>query len=238
MAAICLRLHVHLPPVKPEARTSGQKICAHHAGRGVGTAGRAARPFLHPRGQRFGRIDRKRHVLVGAGGVCSAETATRHHPRRRLAGATADRADLSGSRRRPHHHGGAGAIAGARRRGNVADVVARMPDDHDGRAVRSTSSVGMPQVPLRTVSTRVPGLRPGRTSDTSTPAETSRARVASMSATRQLMPHSRSCRLSAARDPGPVHDFDNEFAAAKEHQAAPIGTASGRAPCPIRARAP
>ena len=54
--------------------------------------------------------------------------------------------------------------------------------------VRSTSNVGMPQVPLRTVSTRVPGLRPVRTSETSRPAETSRARVASASATRQLSP--------------------------------------------------
>ena len=43
-------------------------------------------------------------------------------------------------------------------------------------AVRSTSSVGMPQVPLRTVSTRVPGLRPVRTSDTSRPSDASRAR--------------------------------------------------------------
>ena len=33
-----------------------------------------------------------------------------------------------------------------------------------------TSSVGTPHVPLRTVITRVPGLRPVRTSETSTPA--------------------------------------------------------------------
>ena len=51
----------------------------------------------------------------------------------------------------------------------------------------------MPQVPLRTLITRVPGLRPVRTSETSTPAAISRARAASMSATRQLRPHSRSC---------------------------------------------
>ena len=51
------------------------------------------------------------------------------------------------------------------------------------RAVRSTSSVGMPQVPLRTVITRVPGLRPVRASDTSTPAETSRVLALALSAT-------------------------------------------------------
>ena len=51
-----------------------------------------------------------------------------------------------------------------------------------------TSRVGTPQVLLRTVITRVPGLRPGRTSETSMPAAASRARVASASATRQLMP--------------------------------------------------
>ena len=45
-----------------------------------------------------------------------------------------------------------------------------------------------PQVPLRTVSTRVPGLRPVRTSDTSRPADKSRARVASALLTRQLTP--------------------------------------------------
>ena len=37
-------------------------------------------------------------------------------------------------------------------------------------AVGCTSSVGTPQVPLRTVITLVPGLRPVRTSETSTPA--------------------------------------------------------------------
>ena len=89
------------------------------------------------------------------------------------------------------------------------------------RAVRSTSSVGMPQVSPRTVATRVPGLRPVRTSDTSTPADTSRARVASMSATRQLMPQSRS-RASSASCVRPVHRLDNEIAAAEEHQPAPI----------------
>ena len=59
----------------------------------------------------------------------------------------------------------------------------------------------MPQVLLRTVSTRVPGLRPVRTSDTSTPAAASRARVASASATRQLRPHSRS-RAASRSLPG------------------------------------
>jgi hypothetical protein len=38
-----------------------------------------------------------------------------------------------------------------------------------------TSSVGTPQVPVRTVITRVPGLRPVRISETSTPAATRRA---------------------------------------------------------------
>ncbi len=47
----------------------------------------------------------------------------------------------------------------------------------------------MPQVPLRRLMTRVPGLRPVRTSEASSPAASSRARVASMSATRQLNPH-------------------------------------------------
>ena len=43
--------------------------------------------------------------------------------------------------------------------------------EHHGLPVDGcTSSVGTPQVPLRTVITRVPGLRPGRTSETSTPA--------------------------------------------------------------------
>ena len=64
----------------------------------------------------------------------------------------------------------------------------RAPQD-EAFAVRSTSSVWMPQVPSRTLSTLVPGLRPVRTSDTSIPAAASRARVASMSATRQLNPH-------------------------------------------------
>ena len=42
----------------------------------------------------------------------------------------------------------------------------------------------MPQVPPRTLATRVPGLRPARTSETSMPAAKSRARVADIDATR------------------------------------------------------
>ena len=56
----------------------------------------------------------------------------------------------------------------------------------------SINSVGTPQVPSFTLITRVPGLRPGRTSETSTPAATSRARAASASGTRQDSPQSRS----------------------------------------------
>ena len=84
--------------------------------------------------------------------------------------------------------------------------------------VRSSSSVWMPQVPLRTLITRVPGLRPARTSETSTPAATSRARVASTSATRQLRPHNLSWAWSAPAT-GRVHHLDDEIAAAEEHQA-------------------
>ena len=54
-------------------------------------------------------------------------------------------------------------------------------------AVRSNSSVWMPQVPLRRLITRVPGLRPTRTSVVSIPAAISRSRAASMSATRQRL---------------------------------------------------
>ena len=69
--------------------------------------------------------------------------------------------------------------------------------------------------------TRVPGLRPVRTSETSTPAASSRARVASMSATRQLRPHSLSWVWSPPAT-GRLHDLDDEIAAAEEHQLAPI----------------
>ena len=93
---------------------------------------------------------------------------------------------------------------------------------HSAFAEDCTISVGTPQVPLRTVSTRVPGLRPVRTSETSTPAAISRARVASMSATRQLRPHSLSWRRRRAGLARPVHDLDDEVAAAEEHQLAPI----------------
>jgi len=41
----------------------------------------------------------------------------------------------------------------------------RNATSHEARAVRSSSSVWMPQVPFRTLSTLVPGLRPMRTSD-------------------------------------------------------------------------
>ena len=93
--------------------------------------------------------------------------------------------------------------------------------NHAARSV-STSSVGTPQVPFRTVITRVPGLRPVRTSETSTPAATSRARVASMSATRQLSAPEPVASRVASLLARPVHDLDDEIAAAEEHQPAPV----------------
>src|SRR5207249_4537674 len=56
----------------------------------------------------------------------------------------------------------------------------------------SRSSVGMLHVPERTVTTRVPGLCPGRTALTSSPAVRSRARCASRPMTRYETPQSRS----------------------------------------------
>ena len=61
-----------------------------------------------------------------------------------------------------------------------------------GFGERSSSTVWIPQVPFLTVMIRVPGLRPLRTSLTSSPPAIRRARVASMSATRQLRPQRRS----------------------------------------------
>src|SRR5262249_12788888 len=86
--------------------------------------------------------------------------------------------------RRQMYHAADGRVHGATR--------------HDARGERSRNNVCTPQVPLRTLITRVPGLRPVRTSDTSTPAAESRARAASMSPTRQLRPQSLSRFASPA----------------------------------------
>src|SRR5215467_13269838 len=56
----------------------------------------------------------------------------------------------------------------------------------------SRRSVGMLHVPERTVTTRVPGLCPGRAGVTSRPAARSRSRCASRSTTRYEIPQSRS----------------------------------------------
>ena len=104
--------------------------------------------------------------------------------------------------------------------GHVARA-ARFENESHALAAGSSNSVFTPQVPSRTLITRVPGLRPARTSETSIPARTSRARAASISATRQLNPHNRS-RDRVAISARPLHQFDDQVATAKEHQPAPI----------------
>ena len=89
------------------------------------------------------------------------------------------------------------------------------------RVARSSISVRTPQVPSRTVITRVPGLRPARTSETSSPAAASRARVASISATLQLKPQ-QLIGAALGKRSRPANQFHNKIAAAEEHQVAPV----------------
>jgi len=81
------------------------------------------------------------------------------------------------------------ASTSPRKRGEVKRT-AWPAEHHPSRGVRCRNSVCTPQVALRTLITRVPGLRPMRTSDTSMPASIKRDRAASMSPTRQLNPQS------------------------------------------------
>jgi hypothetical protein len=150
-------------------------------------------------------MDRKRHVLIGAGGVSTAEDA---YKKIRLGASlvqlltaliyqgpgvvreiTKGLAQLLARDGVKHVADVVGVGCGV-----VRSVKLRLPP-WSGRiskvqvlAVRSTSSVGMPQVPLRTVSTRVPGLRPVRTSDTSMPLT-------------QAAPASPRCRRRASSSP-------------------------------------
>ena len=88
---------------------------------------------------------------------------------------------------------------------------------HD--AAGSIRSVGTPQVPSFTLITRVPGLRPGRTSETSTPAAASRARAASASGTRHESPQSRSSLAGSAGER--LRELDRDAAHAQEHEPHP-----------------
>ncbi len=121
---------------------------------------------------------------------------SRGGPRRR----TRNRHELRRSRRRHRLHRLPRADARAARsdagslrsllRGHSAGV--SLGESGYAGAAGSINSVGTPQVPSFTLSTRVPGFRPARTSETSTPAAASRSRAASASGTRQDSPQSRS----------------------------------------------
>jgi cytochrome P450 len=163
----------------------------------IGAANRDPRHFADPETLDVGRTP-NRHLAFGTGAHQCAGMALA-----RLEGAIAISRFLA---RFPNYALNGAPLRGGRVRFrgflSVLPCLVRWAKaHHSARAVRSTSNVGTPQLPLRNVSTRVPGLRPVRTSDTSTPAVASRARVASMSATRQLRPQSRSC-LGSASLPG------------------------------------
>ena len=107
-------------------------------------------------------------------------------------------------------------------------------EDHGFPADGCTSRVGTPQVPLRTVITRVPGLRPVRTSETSTPAgdqpRMGRVDVGDAPA-HAPQPVLRRIRLLAR----PVRDLDDRGRRSGRTSAGPNPDASGRAPCRARA---
>lgn len=79
----------------------------------------------------------------------------------------------------------------------------------------SIINVGAPHVPFRTENTRVPGLLPGRTPDTFSPAAASRAKAWSVSDAPRHAPDMVASNGFIARD------FDDGVAATEEHQPPP-----------------
>jgi len=100
-------------------------------------------------------------------------------------------------------------------------------------AVRSTSSVGMPQVPLRTVSNPRPWFAAGRARPTPRPPALRKAgsRGVDIGDTPAQPPEPIVLPVRRAILSWPVHDFDREIAAAKEHQPSPIGDGCDPTPC-------
>jgi dihydroorotate dehydrogenase len=110
----------NLPPVKPEGMRTPDQVWRELPGAVSGPPAAPLADFCIR--ETFRRMDRKRHVLIGAGGVSTAEDAYAKI-RLGLAGATAHRADLSGARRRAHITKGLAQLLARDGVKNVADVV-------------------------------------------------------------------------------------------------------------------
>ena len=92
----------NLPPVKPEGMRTPEQVLRALPGAVSGPPAAALADFCIR--ETFRRMNRKRHILIGAGGRFLRGGCLCQNPPRRVAGATPDRADLSGTRRRANRH--------------------------------------------------------------------------------------------------------------------------------------